>query len=137
MPANGARKQALLMGTGWTPAAAAALALFKSSPGAPIYLWAPGAVALGWTGIFGHALATAQREARMYIDAAGGDTRAVIDGLAQVMSAEMRRACSELLRVDELLAHAIEQLTMAFDSVGQEARRQRSCTQGKSTCSDL
>lgn len=61
----------------------------------------------------------------MGIDAAGGDSRAVIDGLAKVTGAEMRRACNELLRVDELLAHASEQLMTAFNSVSDEARRHR------------
>jgi len=59
----------------------------------------------------------------MCIDPTGGDTGAVIDSLAQVMGVEMRRACNELLRVDELLAHAIEQLMAAFNSVSDEARR--------------
>jgi hypothetical protein len=61
----------------------------------------------------------------MYSDAAGGGSLAVINGLAKVTGAEMRRACNELLRVDELLEHAIGQLVTAFNSVSEEARRHR------------
>lgn len=50
MQPNGARNRALLIGTGWTLAAAVALALFKSSPSEPIYLWTLGVVAFGWAG---------------------------------------------------------------------------------------
>jgi len=40
--------------------------------------------------------------------------------MAHAMGAQMRRAGSELLRVDELLAHAIEQLMAAFNGVNDE-----------------
>ena len=43
--------------------------------------------------------------------------------MAHAMGAQMRRAGSELLRVDELLAHAIEQLTAAFNGVNDELSR--------------
>ncbi len=123
---NAARNRALLMGTGWTLAAGAAFALFKSSPSEPICLWSLGLVASGWAGVLLHALATEQRAAGASLATAGCETRVVIDGLAQAMGMEMRRACGELVRVDELLAHAIEQLMAAFGSVSEQARRRRS-----------
>ena len=123
MQANGARKRALLTGTGWTLAAAAALALFKSAASEPIYLWTLGVVALGWAGILLQALAAGERAASAAMAAADGEASAVIDGLAQAMGMEMRRASSELLRVDELLGHAIERLMAAFNSVSDEASR--------------
>lgn len=124
MQTNGARNRALLMGSGWTLAAAAALAWFKSSPAEPITLWTMGVVALGWAGILLHALAAERRAAGAFIAAAGSDTRGMIDGLAQAMGAEMQRACRELARVDELLAHAIERLMAAFGSVSEQGQRQ-------------
>lgn len=126
MQANGARKRALLIGTGWTLAAAVALAFFKSSPSGPIYLWTLGVVALGCTGVLLHALAAERRAASAALAAAGCETRAVVASLAQAMGVEMRRACGELARVDELLAHAIEQLMAAFDSVSDQAHRHQS-----------
>lgn len=126
MQTNGARNRALLMGSGWTLAAAAALALFKSSPAEPITLWTMGVVALGWAGILLHVLAAERRAAGASIAAAGSDTRGMIDGLAQAMGAEMQRACRELVRVDELLAHAIERLMAAFDSVSEQSHRHQS-----------
>lgn len=122
MQATGARNRALLFGTGWTFTAAAALAAFKSSPFEPITLLSLGLVALGWAGALLHALAAERRAAVASLTAAGLETRAVIDGLAQAMGAEMQRACAELLRVDELLAHAIEQLMAAFNSVSEQVR---------------
>jgi len=124
--ANGARKRALLTGTGWTLAAVAALAFFKSSASEPIYLWTLGVVALGWAGVLLQALAAGQCAASAALVAADGEVSAVIDGLAQAMGMEMRRASSELLRVDELLAHAIERLVAAFNSVSDEASRHQS-----------
>jgi hypothetical protein len=120
---NGVRKRALLTGTGWTLAAAVALALFKSFQTEPIYLWSLGLVGLGWAGVLLHALAAEQRAASASMCAAGRDTRAVLDGLALAMGAEMQRASGELARVDDLLAHAIEQLMAAFNSVSAEVRR--------------
>lgn len=126
MQPNGARNRALLIGAGWTAALAAALALFKSSPFAPIYLWSLAVGALGWAGALIHALAAERRAASASLAAAGGKTSAVIEGLAQTTGLELRRACSELTRVDELLAHAIEQLMAAFNAVSDEARRHQS-----------
>jgi len=120
---NGARKQALLIGTGWTLAVLAALALFKSFPTTPIYLWALGIVALGWAGILRHTVAAEGCAASAAVAAACAEHGAALDGLAQAMGAQMRRAGSELLRVDELLAHAIEQLMAAFNGVNDELSR--------------
>ena len=110
MQDNAIYRQALLLGCGWTLAGGAALAYFKSGAFAPIYLWTLGVVALGWALLLSHALAGARRA-----------TRAAIDGLAQELGAEMQRASKELLRVDELLAHAIDQLLSAFNSVADQA----------------
>lgn len=127
MQLNGAQKRALLIGAAWTLAAAmVSVLLFKSLLFEPIYLWTLGVVALGWAGILLHALAAGRRAAGISAVAACGEFRAVIDGLAQVMSAEMRRACKELMRVDELLAHAIEQLMSAFNSVSDQASSHQS-----------
>lgn len=126
MQPNRARNRALLIGTGWTLAAAVALALFKSSPTEPIYLWSLGVVAFGWTGVLLHALPAEQRAADATLAALGCDTRAMIDGLAQAVGIRMQRAGSELLRVDELLEHAIEQLMTAFNGVSEQARCQQS-----------
>jgi len=71
------------------------------------------------------ALAAERRAARVSLAAVGCETRGVIDGLAQAMGVQMRRACGELARVDELLAHAVEQLITAFNGVSEEARRHR------------
>jgi len=120
---NGARNRALLIGTGWTLAAVAALAFFKSSAFEPITLWTLGIVVLGWAGVLLQALAAERRAASAALVMAGGETRALIDGLAQALGVEMRRASSELLRVDELLAHAINQLMAAFNAVSDEASR--------------
>ncbi|MBI5910510.1 MAG: hypothetical protein HY848_11210 [Betaproteobacteria bacterium] len=122
MQPNRARNRALLIGTGWTLAAAVALAWFKSSPAEPIYLWSLGVVAFGWAGVLLHALHSGQRAADASLAALGGDTRAVIDGLAQAVGIQMQRAGSELLRVDELLEHAIERLMTAFNDVSEQAR---------------
>lgn len=126
MQRNGARRRALLAGGGWTAAAVAALAWFKSAPAEPITLWTMGVVALGWAGILLYALAAERRAAGITIAAAGCDSRGVIDGLAQAMGAEMQRACRELVQVDELLAHAIERLMAAFDSVSEQGHRHQS-----------
>ena len=126
MQPNRARNRALLMGSGWTLAAAVALAWFKSSPSEPITLWTIGVVALGWAGVLLHTLAAERRAAGASIAAAGCDSRGMIDGLAQAMSVEMQRACRELVRVDELLAHAIGRLMAAFDSVGEQGHRHQS-----------
>lgn len=123
---NGARNRALLIGTGWTLAAALALAGFKSAASEPIYLWSLGLVALGWAGVLLHALAAERRVASASLAASGCETRAVLDGLAQAMGMEMQRACSELVRVDDLLAHAIEQLMAAFSSASEQVRSHQS-----------
>jgi len=121
--ANSARQRALLMGSAGTLAAAAALAWFKSSAFEPITLWTLGVVALGWAVVLLQALAAERRAASAALAAACGETSAVIDGLAQAMGVEMRRASRELLRVDELLTHAIDQLMAAFNAVSDEASR--------------
>ena len=121
MQDNAIYRQALLLGCGWTLAGGAALAYFKSGAFAPIYLWTLGVVALGWALLLSHALAGARRAASAALAAACGETRAAIDGLAQALGAEMQRASKELLRVDELLAHAIDQLLSAFNSVADQA----------------
>lgn len=117
MRPNGALKRALFLGIGWTFAAPAALALFKSSASAPIYLWTLGVVALGWAGILRQVLAAQAREASAAVTAACVEHGATLVDLAQAVGAQMRQADSELLRVDELLAHAIEQLMAAFNNV--------------------
>jgi len=122
---NRARNRALLIGAGWTVAAAVALALFKSLQSEPIYLWSLGVVALGWAGALLHALAAERRAASASLVAAGCETRALIDGLAQATGMEMQRACSELVRVDDMLAHAIERLLAVFDSVSEQACHQQ------------
>ena len=126
MQPNCARNQALLIGTGLTLAAAVALAGFKSAASEPIYLWTLGVVAFGWAWVVLRAFAAEQRAASAALAAAGGETRAVLDHLARAMGVEMQRACGELARVDDLLAHAIEQLMAAFNSVGEQARRHQS-----------
>lgn len=120
MQPNGTRKRALLIGAGWTLAALAALAWVKSSFPEPIYLWSLGLVALGWAAALLQALAGAQRAASAALAAAGSETRAVIDGVARALGGEIQEVCSELTRVDELLAHAIEQLMVAFSSVSDQ-----------------
>jgi hypothetical protein len=123
---NGARNRALLLGTGWTLAALVALACFKSSSFEPIYLWSLGVVAVGWAALLLHALAAARRAACASLVAAGCESRSVIDGLAHATGVQLQRVCGELVRVDELLEHAIEQLMLAFNSVSDAARRQQS-----------
>lgn len=49
-------------------------------------------------------------------------SRAAVDGMAQVTIERMQGAREELLRADELLAHAIEQLMSAFNNVSEPAR---------------
>ena len=49
-------------------------------------------------------------------------SRAAVDGMAQVTIERMQAAREELLRADELLAHAIEQLMFAFNNVSEPAR---------------
>jgi hypothetical protein len=120
---NHAFERALLTGTGWTLAVLCALALFKSSASAPIYLWALGIVALGWAGILRHALAEQGRAASAAVAGACSEHGAALDDMAQAMAAQMRWAGSELLRVDDLLAHAIEQLMAAFNSVNDGVSR--------------
>ncbi len=120
MPTHGPRYRALLTGTGWTLAVIATLAWFKSAPLAPITLMSLGALALGWAGVWMCAMKSEQRAARAVI---GEESRMVIDELARVIGMEMQRAHIELGRVDDLLAHAIEQLMNAFNSVSEEARR--------------
>ena len=66
-----------------------------------------------------HALAGERRAA-----AAGCDTRDAIDALAQAMGVEMQRAGQELVRVDELLEHANDQLIEAFNGVSDYLQRQ-------------
>jgi hypothetical protein len=118
---NGARDRALLIGTAWTLAAAAVAAWFKSARAEPIYLWTMGVVALGWAGVLLYALAAERRAAGACV-APACDSRGVIDALAMAAGVEMQRACGELLRVDELLGHAIEQLMSAFDGLSGQMR---------------
>jgi hypothetical protein len=112
------RNRGLVVGGGGTLTVAVALVWFKSASPGPIYLWSLGIVALGWAVVLWQALVGAQRAANAEIDAAGRETRAVIDGVTQLTSEEIHEACEELMRVDELLAHAIEQLMAAFHSLG-------------------
>lgn len=126
MQPNVACNRAILIGTGWTLAAGLAFAFFKSTPVEPITLWTLGVVASGWAGVLLHALAAERRAGDACLAAAGGETRAMIDGLARTMGVEMQRARGELMRVDELLAHAIEQLMTAFNSVSDQARSHQS-----------
>jgi hypothetical protein len=123
---NGARNRALLIGTGWTLAVLVALACFKFSPFETIYLWSLSVVAFGWAGVLLHALGSERRAASASVAAADRETRAVIDGLTQAMAVRMQWAYSEVVRVDELLAHAIEQLMTAFNSVSEQARQHQS-----------
>lgn len=108
MQANCARRQALLIGAGWTLAAASALAFFKSSSFEPIYLWSLGVVAFGWVGALLRALAAEHGAASVSLVAAGCESSAVVDGLARAMSVQLQCVRSELTRVDELLEHAID-----------------------------
>ena len=123
MQTNGARNRALLIGTGWTLAMAVALALFKSQAFEPIHLWALGVVASGWAGALLYLYAAERQAAGAALAAADCETRCVVGDLALAMGAEMQRASMELARVDELLAHAIEQLMAAFNSVSDQAHR--------------
>jgi hypothetical protein len=120
--ANGIRKRALLRGAGWTLAVPMALAWFKSDLPEPIYLWTLGIVAAGWAAVLLHALACAQRAVSAELAQAGSEMSALIGGVVRATGDEIRGACSELSRVDELLAHAIEQLMTAFDSVSGEVQ---------------
>lgn len=121
MQEHGIRRQVLLIGGVWTLAVVGLLAGFKSAAIEPIYLWTLAIMASGWAVLLSYALASQRREAETALVATFGETRSAIDSLAQVMSVEMQRASNELLRVDELLAHAIEQLMSAFNSVADQA----------------
>jgi len=123
---NGARDRALIIGTGWTLATAVALVSFKSAPSEPIYLWYLGLVALGWAGAVLYAVTAERHLATASLAAVGRETGALVGDLAQSMDAEMRRASVELARVDELLAHAVEQLLGAFNGMSDILIRQRS-----------
>ena len=131
------RSRALLIGAGWTLAAPAALTWFNLGDPAPIYLWSLWVVALGWAVILLQALAGAERAASVALALAEDETRYVLDGMARAMGGEIQGACSELTRVDELLAHAIAQLMTAFNSVSdqvyvhqRELARQAAVAQG-------
>ena len=117
MEASGLRNRALLIGAGWTLAVAAALVWFKSVFPEPIYLWSSGIVALGWAVVVLQALSGVRHTAGGVIVATRSETLAVIDSLTRATSDEVDGACKELERVDELLGHAIEQLTVAFHSM--------------------
>ncbi|MBE0621493.1 MAG: hypothetical protein IH605_12945 [Burkholderiales bacterium] len=104
-------------------AAVAALASFKSSAAEPIYLGTMGIVALGWAAVLLQALAAERRAAGAFMAAAGSETRGVIEGLTQAMGEQMQRSRGELVRVDDLLGHAIEQLMAAFHSVRDQVSR--------------
>lgn len=125
MRPKSARSRALLIGTGWT-LAVMTLAWFKSSADEPIYLWPLGAVALGWAGVVAYALGREQRAAAAWAEAAARDCRAVVEGLAQAMGAQMQQTCGELVCVDDLLGHAIKQLTAAFKGMNEQMGRQQS-----------
>ena len=83
-------------------------------------------VALGWAGVLSHALGAEQRTASAAAAAASHENCAVIEELAQAIGMQMQRAGIELGRVDDLLAHAIEQLMSAFNSVSEQAQRHQS-----------
>lgn len=118
MRRNTVRNRALLIGTGWTLAVPAGFFWFKSFASLPIdMLWSLGVVAFGWAVVLLSALVEAQDGAGEFAKAVECETRAVINGLAQVVGLEVQRARSELMLADELLEHAIGQLMMAFDSV--------------------
>lgn len=119
------RKRALLLAGGWTLLIAAAIASFKSSAFEPIYLWPLGVMALAWVLLWLRVLERERRASMVALAAAGDETRAAIDALAQAVGAEMHKAGSELLRVDELLADAIGQLLAVFSSVSARAGCQR------------
>ncbi len=122
MQLSGLRNPILLIGAGWTLAAPAALAWFNLGAAAPIYPWSLCVVALGWAVLLLRSLARAERAANAALALAQDETRSVIDGVARAMGDEIQGACSELTRVDELLAHAIEQLMTAFNSVSDQVR---------------
>lgn len=119
---DAARNRVLLAGAVWTLAVVAAHAWFKSAAFEPITLMSIGAVGLGWAALLLQALNTERRAAQKLIAVVGHENLVVIDELADVISMEMQRAHVELGRVDDLLAHAIEQLMSAFNSVGEQAR---------------
>lgn len=56
---------------------------------------------------------------------AGNETRGAVDDLAQAVGAAMREASGELRRVDELLEHAVAELTSAFKGVSDEVSRRQ------------
>lgn len=117
MQLNTVRSQALLLGTGWTLACAAALAWFKSGALLPINLMSLAVVAMGWATLLVWAQAASQEAARESATAGARENRELIAGLARSVGQEMQRACGELVRTDELLEHAIVQLMGAFESV--------------------
>lgn len=117
MQPSSLRRRTLILGAGWTVAAPAALAWFNLSTPAPIYPWSLGVLALGWAVLLLQALAAAERARNVALAQAASDTRSVVEGVARTMGEEINGACSELARVDELLAHAIEQLMTVFNSV--------------------
>jgi hypothetical protein len=132
--ANGVRNDALILGTAWTLMLVGLLCLFKSSPAGPISVLSPAAAGLGWAAILAYAL---RRERRCSMDrerramdaalaAAGGASRAAIDGMAQVLIEQIQGACAELQRGDELLGHAIGQLMAAFNRVSEQAQAHQS-----------
>jgi len=120
MQLSSLRNRALMIGAGWTLAAPAALAWFNLGAAEPIYPWSLGVVALVWAVILQQAVALAERAANAALARAASETRSVIDGVARAMANEISGACGELTRVDELLAHAIEQLMTAFNSVSDQ-----------------
>ena len=73
-----------------------------------------------------HALAAERRAA-----AAGCDTRDVVDAPAQTMGVGMQRAGQELVGVDELLEHAIDQLIEAFNGLSDYLQRQEPMQAGE------
>lgn len=122
MQTNAARNRAFLAGAVWTLAIIAAHVWFKSAAFEPISLMSMGAVGLGWAWLLLQAVKAERRTAQKLIAGLGNENLVVIDELADVISMEMQRAHIELGRVDDLLAHAIEQLMSAFNSVGEQAR---------------
>lgn len=126
MQTNGVRNDALFLGTAWTLILAGTLYLFKSSPTWPISVLSLAAAGLGWVAISAYALRRERRAMDAGLAAADAASRAAVDAMAQVMIEQMQGACTELQRVDELLAHAIEQLMAAFNSVSEQARAHQS-----------
>ncbi len=115
MQANAVRNLAIVAGAGWTLAAALALTGFKSLLPEPIYPSALVVAALACAAAWMLALAAGRRAAYAAQAGAYAEVRSLVDGVAQATAERIETACEELAAVDDLLAHAIEQLATAFD----------------------